>query len=69
MYDQRQFIESLALAIAGEKQHMPLPGTMGAPVFGGGDVTKFMEAYESPSSRTGTDPAAGEVIATCLYYC
>jgi len=48
---------------------MPLPGTMGAPVFGGADVTKFIEAYESLSSRTGTDPAAEDVIATFPYYC
>jgi hypothetical protein len=54
----------LALAIAKEKKQMPLPGTMGAPVFGGADVTKFIEAYESLSSRTGTDPAAEDVIAT-----
>jgi hypothetical protein len=59
----------LALAIAKEKRQMPLPGTMGAPVFRGADVTKFIEAYESLSSRTGTDPAAEDVIATFPYYC
>jgi hypothetical protein len=59
----------LALAIAKEKKQMPLPGTMGAPVFGGAHVTKFIEAYESLSSRTETDPAAEDVIATFPYYC
>jgi len=48
---------------------MPLPGTMGAPVFGGADVTKCIEAYGSLSSRTGTNPAADDVIATFPYYC
>jgi len=48
---------------------MPLPGTMCAPVFGGADVTKFIEEYESLSSRTGTNPAAEDVIATFPYYC
>jgi len=33
------------------------------------DVTKFIEAYESLSSRTGTDPAAEDAIATFSYYC
>jgi hypothetical protein len=56
-----QFIEFFALAIAKEKRQMPLPGTMGAPVFGGADVTKFIEAYESLSSRTGTDLVAEKV--------
>jgi hypothetical protein len=59
----------LALAIAKEKKQMPLPCTMGAPVFGRADVTKFIQAYESLSSRTGTDPAAQDVIVTFLYYC
>jgi hypothetical protein len=59
----------LALAIAKEKKQMPLPGTMGAPVFRGADVTKFIKAYESLSSRTRTDPAAEHVIATFPYYC
>jgi len=48
---------------------MQLPGTMGTPVFGGADVTKFIEAYKSLSSRTGTDSAAEDVIATFPYYC
>jgi len=69
VHDQMQFIESFALAIAKEKRQMPLPGTMGAPVFGGVDVTKFIEAYESLSSRTGTDLVAEDVIATFPYYC
>jgi hypothetical protein len=59
----------LALAIVKEKMQMPIPGTMGAPVFGGADVTKFIEAYDSLSSRTRTDPAAEDVIATFPYYC
>jgi hypothetical protein len=58
----------LALAITMEKMQ-PLPGTMGAPVFGGADVTKFVEAYESLFSRTRTDPAAEDDIATFPYYC
>ena len=48
---------------------MPLPSTMGAPVFGGEDITKFIEAYESLSSCTGTDPAAEYDLATFPYYC
>jgi len=48
---------------------MPLPGTMGAPVFGEPDVMKFIEADESLSSRTGTDPAAEDVITLFLYSC
>ena len=43
---------------------MPLPGTMGAPVSGGADVTKFVKVYESLSSRTRTDPVAEDVTAT-----
>jgi hypothetical protein len=62
-------IESLALAIAQELKQMPLPDTMGAPVFGGADVTKFIQAYESLSSRTGTDPAAADFVVTFLYDC
>ena len=41
---------------------------MGAPVFGGANVTQFIEACESLYSRTGTDPAAEDVIATFPYY-
>jgi len=48
---------------------MPLPGTMGAPVFAEADVTKFIEAYNRLSFRTGTDPAAEDVIAMFPYYC
>jgi hypothetical protein len=33
------------------------------------NVTKFIEAYENLSSRTGTDPAAEAVMAMFLYYC
>jgi len=47
---------------------MPLPGIMGAPVFEGADVTNFIEAYESLSSRTGTDSGAEALIATFPYY-
>ena len=42
---------------------------MGAPVFGGADVIKFFEAYESLPSRTRTNQAAKDVIPTFLYYC
>jgi hypothetical protein len=42
---------------------------MGAPVFGGADITKFIEAYESISYPTRTDPAAEDIIATFPYYC
>jgi hypothetical protein len=67
--EQKNFIESLVVAIAKDKNQMPLLGTMGAPGFGGADVTKFMEAYESLSSRTGTDPSKDDVISTFPYYC
>jgi len=42
---------------------------MGAPVFGGADETNFFKTYEIPSSRTRTDPAAEDAIATFPYYC
>jgi len=61
-------MESLALTIAKEKKQKPLLGTMGAPVFAGADITKFIQAYESLSSRTWTALAAEDVIATFLYY-
>jgi len=48
---------------------MPLRGTTGASVFGGADVTEFIDVYESLSSRTGTDLAAEDVIARFPYYC
>jgi len=48
---------------------MPLPGIMGAPVFGGADVTKSIDAYKSLCSCTVTHPAAKDVIATFSYYC
>jgi len=57
-HDQRQFIELLALAIPKKQKQMPHLGTMGTPVFGGADVTKFIEPYESLSPRNETDPAA-----------
>jgi hypothetical protein len=56
-----QLIKSLALAITKGKMRMPLPGTMGAPVFGGADVTKFIEGYKILSSCTGTDQATEHV--------
>lgn len=68
VHNQRQFIGSLALTIAKEMKEMPLLGTMGAPVIGGADVPKFIEAYESLSSHTGTNPAADDVMATLQYY-
>lgn len=42
---------------------------MGAPVFRGMDVTKFIGVYESLPSRNGTDQVAEDVIATFPYYC
>jgi len=69
VHNQRQLIESLALAIAKEKKEIPLPGTMGTPVFGGADITKPIKAYESISSRTVTDLAADDDIAMFPYYC
>jgi len=48
---------------------MPLLDTMGAPVFGGTDVTNFIVVYEILSSCTGTNPVAEDVIATFPYYC
>jgi hypothetical protein len=65
--NQWQFIESLALAIAKEMKRIPLLGTMGAPVFGGTDVTSMIEEYESRSTCTGTHLATQENIATCPY--
>jgi hypothetical protein len=59
----------LALPIAREKKEMPLLGTMGAQVFGGVDVTKFIEPYESLTYCTETDLAAEHVITTFPYYC
>jgi len=68
-HHQRQLIKSLALAIRKEKKQMLLQGTMGAPVFGGADVSKFIEVYERLSSCTGTDLVAEDVISTFPYYC
>ena len=48
---------------------MPLPGTMDAPGFGIADVSNFIGAYNSLSSRTRTDPAAEDGIPTFRYYC
>jgi hypothetical protein len=48
---------------------MPLHGTIGAPVFGGADITKFCEAYKSSSSCTGADSAAKDVMAIFPYRC
>jgi hypothetical protein len=48
---------------------MPVPSRLGAPVFGGADVTYFNEVYESLSSRTATDPAGEDVNAKFPYYC
>jgi len=59
----------MALAMARETKQMPLLGTMGAPVFGGADVTKYIEAYKSLTSSTGTDLAAEDVVATFPYCC
>ena len=67
--NQREFILSMALAIAKKEKQMPLPGTMGTAVFGRVDVATFVEAYESLSSRTVTDTGAEGVIATFPYYC
>jgi hypothetical protein len=67
--EQKNFIESFVVAIAKEKNQMLLPGTVGGPVFGGADVTKFIKAYESLLSPTGTDPSKDDVISTFPYYC
>jgi hypothetical protein len=42
---------------------------MGAPAYGGVDVSKFIKTYKTISSSTGTNPAAQDVIPTILYYC
>jgi len=39
-------------------------GIMGAPDVGGMDSTNIMEAYDSLLLRTGSDPAADDVMAT-----
>ena len=38
-------------------------------VFGGAAVTKLIEAYKSLTTRTGTDKATLDIIATLLYSC
>jgi len=68
-HDQSQFIESFALTITKQKKQMPQLGTMGAPVCGGADITKFIEEYQSLSSRIGTDTVPKQVIAKFPYYC
>ena len=60
---------SVPCALAKKMMGMPLPGTIGAPVIAADDVTKSIEAYESLSSCPRTDPVAGDLIATFLYYC
>jgi len=48
---------------------MPLPATMGAPVFGGEDVPIFNGPYGSLSTRSGTDQMVEDVITMCPFYC
>jgi len=48
---------------------MLLRGTPGAAVFGTADVTIFIKPYERLSYRTGTDPAADNVLTKYLYHC
>jgi len=59
----------LDLIIAKENKEMLLPGTMGTPVFRGAEVTKFIEAYKTLLSLTGSDRAAENIIETFPYYC
>lgn len=59
----------MALAILQEMMQLLLQGSMGTPVFGGGVVTKYIEAYEGLSSPSMTDLGAQNVIATILCYC
>jgi len=42
---------------------------MGAPVFGGADVTKLILLYDRISFRTGTDLVPEDMIVTYPYYC
>lgn len=51
-----------------EKMQVPLLATKGAPVIKRVDVTKFIEQSKSISSRTGSDTATEDNIATLLYY-
>lgn len=47
---------------------MPLPETMGAPVFGGTGVTEFINAYDTLLCLTGTNLVSENVIAT-IHFC
>jgi hypothetical protein len=51
--DQRQFIQSLAIAIAKEKIQIPLPGTMGTPF-------SQEKMSQNSSKRTSNIPPVGE---------
>jgi len=42
---------------------------MGAPVYRGAEVSKFINIYKSISSSTGTNPAAQDVTPIFVYYC
>jgi hypothetical protein len=66
-YDQRQFIESLALPIALEKKQMLLLGTMHTTVVIEADVTMLIEACKTLSPPTGTNHAAEHPITTFPY--
>ena len=43
---------------------MPLLGRMATPVFGGAEVTEFIDEYEILSSCTGTNQVAEDMIVT-----
>ncbi|KAF8252878.1 hypothetical protein K440DRAFT_269580 [Wilcoxina mikolae CBS 423.85] len=61
--------ELLAEAITKHRNTMPLPHTLGAPIFRGPDVTAFLHKYESLARFTGTDPSSKDVISMFPYYC
>jgi hypothetical protein len=69
VYDQRQLIESLAITIAKKINQMSRLSIMGAPGLRGMDITKFIHVYECFQSRTGTDLAAENIIATFHFSC
>lgn len=46
---------------------MPHQGTRGAPDCGGANITKLIKAYDTLSSRTGTNVVANKIIASFPY--
>jgi len=59
---------SVALVVSMDKKQIPFLGTMGAAVFRGGDIPKFIHTYKHLSSHRVTYPAAEDIAGTFPYF-